>query len=102
MCGSLHECLNWEPGEPNNSEPNDSGWSEECVEAYMSAGMGWNDNECSVYRHWICKMPRGEWLMAILKFKNKRWEVVFHSYSIVLIQYFECRSIHTLFTKYTQ
>ena len=33
---------NWQPGEPN-----DSGGSEECVEAYMSAGIGWNDNYCS-------------------------------------------------------
>ena len=53
--GTPVEYTNWEPGEPN-----DSGGTEECVEAFLNPGRAWNDLDCGSPRHWICRIPKGK------------------------------------------
>lgn len=42
---------NWNDGEPNNAG------DEDCVELRSS---GWNDEQCSAIRFYICERPTGE------------------------------------------
>ncbi|XP_072020401.1 macrophage mannose receptor 1-like [Amphiura filiformis] len=49
------EYTNWEPGEPNDYED-----VEDCVESFMNPGRGWNDQECSDARHWICRIEKNK------------------------------------------
>ena len=55
------EYTNWEPGEPN-----DYGDSEDCVESFMNPGRGWNDQECSDARHWICRIEKSKSLLTFI------------------------------------
>ena len=41
---------NWYPGEPNNA-----GWSEDCVLIWNDGGYKWNDAPCSRKSGFICK-----------------------------------------------
>lgn len=47
---------NWNEGEPNNAG------DEDCVER---RGSGWNDEQCSAIRFYICERPKGRLFFCI-------------------------------------
>ncbi|XP_038078467.1 macrophage mannose receptor 1-like [Patiria miniata] len=51
--GSAVEYENWGSGEPNNA-----GGNENCGEAFLNPGRGWNDIPCDAQRHWICGVEK--------------------------------------------
>ncbi|XP_059828140.1 macrophage mannose receptor 1 [Hypanus sabinus] len=48
---SVVDFVNWNKGEPSDHK------NENCVEMYSDKGT-WNNAQCSVYKNYICKMPK--------------------------------------------
>ena len=54
------EYTDWEEGEPN-----DYGDIEDCVEAFLNEGRGWNDQDCTGGRHWICRIEKSDYNLLL-------------------------------------
>ena len=54
--GSINNFQKFAQGEPNGLDKE----GDECVEIYPTGGFSgmWNDHDCSVARHFACKMPK--------------------------------------------
>ncbi|XP_071824781.1 macrophage mannose receptor 1-like isoform X2 [Apostichopus japonicus] len=53
--GSVLDYVSWQEGEPNNVGT----FGEDCAEMLFN-GRGWNDQECTNLKNWICQIEKGK------------------------------------------